>query len=1523
MRPLNANELKQKHLHARVWKVLPQYSSITQTTRGDVPVGHGETPIPRIAGRTYFSFDKTFDHDVTTNHVYQATACRDIVASVVLTGRHGTIFAYGQTSSGKTYTMQGPPAAPEQLSTMSLSSSSSSSSSPPRQSPASNSNNNSNSTICHSSNSAPATTTSTTTTSNNTGIVQLAARDIFDHIQNTPQRQFQVVASYLEIYNEEVRDLLVGGGGGSSAAASCDCNKKAAATAAANAVLQIREDPHRGVFVQDAREQIVTTYAELLAVLARGEGCRKVAATDMNERSSRSHTIFRITVTSSSPTVCRKKRNDENNHDHDDDDSDYDSSSNIKNEDDGNDDHDHDACSNGEIDANGPVLTATLNLVDLAGSESVRHTGVTGDRQKEGGMINQSLLTLSRVITALGTPNVWHVNFRDSKLTRLLQPSLSGNARMAIICCATPSELYLEETRSTLAFASRAKLVKTHAEVNEILEEGNHAALIAKLKRDLARAERLLSERDIHGPHSELVKELEMKVQEAQALAKESQDRLHRLQASVLNGGILLGRDHLRSPHHQHHYEDDTISSSGHATTTATSPVHMRDTSSTSPQRPVAALHTLSGSSFGSSSNVGQSTLARDGGDDDEDHHHSKEDTGCSSSARSLVVTPVKRIENNSAATISSSPSTPKSSPRKRELTTLRETVCTFFTRLDVLRIRLEEISSRVQAKESELLAASAERDGAKQESSVLAMELESLRAELQRASLEHRAMLQEKDNAVQDVLNCLERELDKRRQLEDAFNAVKDEKAQWESQRADFWSKIQALEDERNEASAWAENLELEAIQTHESCAAQLGEAQQAFEELQQQLETTKGELATVQRDRDAKRALLDKKRQAENGNINKLQQEQKQQQEAIDSLRAVLKAKQTELLSTKRERDVLRRDLKETKQQLTDERAAKGSSQAELLSVKAERNVLGSDLKDAKHALNEQVAKMDALHDELLAIKTERDVISSDLKVTTSSLTEERAANNAVQSELLSIKTERDALRCELQKTSNLLTEERAAKAAIHTEVLSIKTERDALSCMLKETAQSLTHKQAANETSHAEVLSVKMERDAALSCELEHATKSLAEERAAKEASVAELLSVQTERDALYCTLQETTQSLAAKTIEAAKAQETIDSLQSTLDSTRGNEAKVKKTINSLQSALDASQAELVTVTAERDHLTGKLEVMTQYLEDERVAVNQLNKTIANLMAIEEAAPAVNDAESSSSSSSEAQSTAVVLANEPPTIPLCYRSMYPLPSTITVSQLDLIGNTTTRFLLYGPMAFALEGAGKDELMAFIELFKRCFKMPEHVPLQCPRGCGRTFVSLPLLLSHMECRNAPEHGGQCPDEPTLQSTQITPAFVVSVRILPFLKSLWSAIHRKQIAGPLDILDPLAIPLPIGEAAWLQYRDDSIAQELALELETLDRSHHHHHQHGIGSNSVDRDKNSNSSSSSSSSSNSHSSHSNKPDMIEWWKQKLKYVKEHRDVDTTKAYPHILTMSFLQPPWLWPDDLKRLVEFDG
>lgn len=269
MRPLNKTEGN----HSRVWKVLPKYSSVAQTTVEGKPLPE------RIAGRNFFTFDKTFGEECTTAQVY-ASVAKNIVLSAC-TGLNGTIFAYGQTSSGKTYTMQG------------------------------------SGTIAEGSEGT-----------GGGGIVHMAAQDVFSHIADSPDRIFLVRASFLEIYNEEVRDLL-----------------------ADNRPLQVREDPRRGVFVH-SKEEIVTDFSSLLGILFEGEKSRAFAATAMNERSSRSHTIFRITIES------RNKVEDE------------------------------DAVAAGEHD-DGAVRVSTLNLVDLAGSESVRHTGATGDRQKEGGMINQ------------------------------------------------------------------------------------------------------------------------------------------------------------------------------------------------------------------------------------------------------------------------------------------------------------------------------------------------------------------------------------------------------------------------------------------------------------------------------------------------------------------------------------------------------------------------------------------------------------------------------------------------------------------------------------------------------------------------------------------------------------------------------------------------------------------------------------------------------------------------------------------------------------------------------------------------------------------------------------------------------------------------------------------------------------------------------------------------------------------------------------------------------------------------------
>ena len=135
-------------------------------------------------------------------------------------------------------------------------------------------------------------------------------------------------------------------------------------------------------------------------------------------------------------------------------------------------------------------MVATLNLVDLAGSESARLTGATGKTLKEGGNINKSLTTLSRVIMLLGDDSKYIVPYRESKLTRLLQPYLSGGARIAVIYCISPSAQFCEETRSTLQFGQRAKQIKTNAIINEVRDDAR------ELKRELKRVKRELTERN-------------------------------------------------------------------------------------------------------------------------------------------------------------------------------------------------------------------------------------------------------------------------------------------------------------------------------------------------------------------------------------------------------------------------------------------------------------------------------------------------------------------------------------------------------------------------------------------------------------------------------------------------------------------------------------------------------------------------------------------------------------------------------------------------------------------------------------------------------------------------------------------------------------------------------------------------------------------------------------------------------------------------------------------------------------------
>eukprot|EP01052_Picozoa_sp_SAG31_P000646 SAG31_NODE_18_length_35375_cov_22.525315_27_plen_795_part_00 len=251
---------------------------------------------------------------------------------------------------------------------------------------------------------------------------------------------FRVRVSYMEIYNEKVRDLLN--------------------PATAGEELKVREDPKTGFYVE-CQEVAVTNDDQIYAMLDAGNELRTVGATNMNAQSSRSHAIFRLVIESSPKEGVEQEGTAEEN----------------------------------------AFRSSYLNLVDLAGSERTKDTGAAGARLKEAGNINLSLSCLSNIIRALADASMKkgkakskvHLPFRNSKLTQILQPSLGGNSRTAFVCTVTLAARFYEDTKSTLAFADRAKKVtnkpKKNILVNEkaMLQEAQDE--IAQLKRALALAE--------------------------------------------------------------------------------------------------------------------------------------------------------------------------------------------------------------------------------------------------------------------------------------------------------------------------------------------------------------------------------------------------------------------------------------------------------------------------------------------------------------------------------------------------------------------------------------------------------------------------------------------------------------------------------------------------------------------------------------------------------------------------------------------------------------------------------------------------------------------------------------------------------------------------------------------------------------------------------------------------------------------------------------------------------------------------
>ncbi|KMZ64308.1 Kinesin-related protein-like [Zostera marina] len=305
-----------------------------------------------------FIFDKVFGPASKQSDLFQQ-AISPIVKEV-LEGYNCTVFAYGQTGTGKTYTMEG--GAGRKIKNGEFPS--------------------------------------------DAGVIPRAVRQIFDTLEEQ-LAEYTMKVMFCELYNEEMTDLLAP----EESKFTDDKSKKPIA---------LMEDGKGGVLLRGLEEEFVKSASEIYKILDKGSAKRRTAETLLNKQSSRSHSIFSITI------------------------------------------HIKECTPEGEE----MIKCGKLNLVDLAGSENISRSGARDGRAREAGEINKSLLTLGRVINAL-VEHSGHVPYRDSKLTRLLRDSLGGKTKTCIIATVSPSIHCLEETLSTLDYAHRAKNIKNKPEVNQ------------------------------------------------------------------------------------------------------------------------------------------------------------------------------------------------------------------------------------------------------------------------------------------------------------------------------------------------------------------------------------------------------------------------------------------------------------------------------------------------------------------------------------------------------------------------------------------------------------------------------------------------------------------------------------------------------------------------------------------------------------------------------------------------------------------------------------------------------------------------------------------------------------------------------------------------------------------------------------------------------------------------------------------------------------------------------------------------
>ncbi|KAI3856004.1 hypothetical protein MKW92_038801 [Papaver armeniacum] len=346
-----------------------------------------------------FAFDKVFGPKAQQRSIYDHAISP--IVNEVLEGFNCTVFAYGQTGTGKTYTMEG------------------------------------------------GIKTKGGELSAEAGVIPRAVKQIFDTLE-AQNADYSMKVTFLELYNEEITDLLAPED--TSPRSSDDRQKKP---------ISLMEDGKGGVIVRGLEEEVVYSANEIYSLLERGSAKRRTVDTLLNKHSSRSHSIFSITIYVKESTMEEEEL----------------------------------------------IKCGKLNLVDLAGSENISRSGAREARAREAGEINKSLLTLGRCINAL-VEHSGHIPYRDSKLTRLLRDSLGGKTKTCIIATISPTVQCLDETLSTLDYAYRAKNIKNKPEVNQKVSKAvllkDLYLEIEKIKQDVKAAR---EKNGVYVPHERFIQE--------------------------------------------------------------------------------------------------------------------------------------------------------------------------------------------------------------------------------------------------------------------------------------------------------------------------------------------------------------------------------------------------------------------------------------------------------------------------------------------------------------------------------------------------------------------------------------------------------------------------------------------------------------------------------------------------------------------------------------------------------------------------------------------------------------------------------------------------------------------------------------------------------------------------------------------------------------------------------------------------------------------------------------------------------